>query len=91
MIDLKNDPNKELEFKQQLKECLEIFSNLYEQYTFDEYEKIKMDIIDLFNNKDYNLLKIDLFQNLLERNAIFNKNQFYQKKKYGDELLFLFF
>ena len=81
LIDLKNDPNKELEFKQQLKECLEIFSNLYEQYTFDEYEKIKMDIIDLFNNKDYNLLKIDLFQNLLERNAIFNKNQIFIKKR----------
>ena len=81
LIDLKNDPNKELEFKQQLKECLEIFSNLYEQYTFDEYEKIKMDIIDLFNNKDYNLLKIDLFQNLFERNALFNNNQIFIKKR----------
>ena len=91
LIDLKNDVNKELEFKQQLKECLEIFSNLYEQYTFDEYEKIKMDIIDLFNNKNYNLLKIDLFQNLFESNTLFNDNQIFIKKRNAEMSYYFYF
>ena len=91
LIDLKNDVNKELEFKHQLKECLEIFSNLYEQYTFDEYEKIKMDIIDLFNNKNYNLLKIDLFQNLFESNTLFNDNQIFIKKRNAEMSYYFYF
>ena len=80
LLDLKNE-NKELEFKHQLKEVLEIFSNLYPQYTFDEYEKIKMDIIELFTNKQFNLLKIDLFQNLFDKNIIFNENKDFIKKR----------
>ena len=62
LLDLKTE-NKELEFKHQLKEALEIFSNLYPHYTYDEYEKIKMNILELFTNKKFNLLKVDLFQN----------------------------
>ena len=50
-----------------------------------------MDIIDLFNNKDYNLLKIDLFQNLFERNALFNNNQIFIKKRNAEMNYYFYF
>ena len=80
LLNLKKS-NEELEFKHQLKESLEIFNNLYPQYTYDEYEKIKLDIIELFTNKSFNLLKIDLFQNLFDKNIIFNENKDFIKKR----------
>ena len=80
LLDIKNN-NKESEFKHQLKETLEIFSNLYPHYTYNQYEKIKIDIIDLFNNKTYNLLKIDLFQNLFDKSVIYNENKEFIKQR----------
>ena len=51
-----------------------------------------MDIIDLFNNKNISLLKIELFQNLFDKNVIFNNDKNYsKKKKRRNELLSLFF
>ena len=91
LLDFKNDDNKQYEFNHQLKECLEIFCNLYEQYTFDEYENIKMDIIDLFNNKNISLLKIELFQNLFDKNVIFNNDKNNSKKRNAEMNYYFYF
>ena len=87
-----NSSNKEYEFKHQLKESLEIFSNLYPLYSYNQYEQIKFDIFDLFINKKFYLLKIDLFQNLFDKNILYNENQDFVKKRNIEVVYyFLFF
>ena len=71
---------KELEFKKQLKECLEIFNNLFPFYSYNEFEIIKNDIIELFKNSHFNFLDSILFQNLFDK-SIFNKDKEFFKKK----------
>ena len=51
-----NSQEQLVEYKTQLKEGLEIFNNLYESFNYQELEKIKSAIIDLFKNNPYNLM-----------------------------------
>ena len=67
---------KELEFKNQLKESLEIYNNLFPFYSYYEFEKIKINVIDLFKNLKF--LNFDLFQNLFDK-SIFEKDKEYLK------------
>ena len=71
---------KELEFKRQLKESLEIFNNLFPFYAYNEFEIIKSDIVELFKNSHFNFLDSILFQNLFDK-TIFNKDKEYLKKR----------
>ena len=75
-----NTKEKELEFKKQLKESLEIFNNLFPFYSYNEFEIIKSDIIDLFKNSKLKFLKSELFQNLFDK-SILNKDPKYLKDR----------
>ena len=82
----------QIEFKQQLKECLEIFNNLFELYTYDDFENIKFDFIDIFRNCPMNLLNPDLFHKWLNRTITnFEDPIFQQKRKIDLSFYFLFF
>ena len=82
LLDLKTE-NKELEFKHQLKEALEIFSNLYPHYTYDEYEKF-MDSYDKF--KFYYNFELDN----IDPKAINRLNE-EEKKMINDETKYDFY
>ena len=71
---------KELEFKKQLKESLEIFNNLFPFYTYNEFEIIKTDVIELFRNSHYKFLNSELFLNLFDL-SILNKDQAFLKNR----------
>ena len=75
-----NNDEKKIEFKIQLKESLEIFNNLFPFYTYNEFEIIKNDIIDLFKNNHFNFLNSDLFQNLFDK-SIFYKDRSLKKNR----------
>jgi len=62
-----NAEEREFEFKKQLKESLEIFNNLFSFYSYNEFENIKNDVIDLFKNNHLKLLNLELFQNLFDK------------------------
>ena len=81
----------ELEFKMQLKECLEIFNNLFPFYSFTEFELIKNDVIDLFKNSPFKFLNPVLFQDLFDK-SIYDKDKEYLKKRNCEvEYYFQFF
>ena len=62
-----DNEDTQIEFKQQLKECLEIFNNLFEFYTYNEFEYIKFDFIDIFRNCPLKLLSPEIFQKWFDR------------------------
>ena len=81
----------ELSFKKQLKESLEIFNNLFPFYTYNEFELIKNDIIDLLKNSPFKFLNSELFQKLFDT-SIYNKDKEYMKiRNYEVEYYFQFF
>ena len=88
--DIQND-EKKYEFKRQLKDCLEIFNNLFPFYTYNEFEIIKNDIIDLFKNNHLKLLNSDLFQNLFDKSVFKKESSFLKNRNIEIEYYFKFF
>ena len=68
-----NTEKKEFEFKKQLKESLEIFNNLFSFYSYNDFENIKTDVIDLFKNSHFKFLNLELFQNLFDKSIYDNE------------------
>ena len=82
----------QIEFKQQLKECLEIFNNLFQFYTYNEFEYIKFDFIDIFRNCPLKLLSPELFQRWFDRTTIdFDDPLFKKRRKWDLAFYFQFF
>ena len=79
-----DNEDAQIEFKQQLKECLEIFNNLFEFYTYNEFEYIKFDFIDIFRNCPLKLLNPDFFQKWFDRTTIDFEDPFFKKKRKWD-------
>ena len=80
-----------LEYKIQLKEGLEIFNNLYEEFNFNQFEKIKSDIIEIFKNNPYKFLTPQLFQKWFDINAANTIPNFMEMRKYDLDYYFQFF
>ena len=80
-----------LEYKIQLKEGLEIFNNLYQEFNFNQYEKIKFEIIDIFKNNPYKFLTPKLFQKWFDANASKTIPNFMEIRKYDLDFYFQFF
>ena len=76
--------DSQIEFKQQLKECLEIFNNLYEFFTYNEFEYIKFDFIDIFKNCPLTLLNPEIFQKWFNRTTIDFEDPLFKKKRKWD-------
>ena len=88
---IKNEEDQ-IEFKQQLKVCLEIFNNLFEFYSFNEFEYIKNDFIDIFRNCSLKLLSPELFQKWINKTLTnFQEPEFQQKRKIDLAFYFQFF
>ena len=86
-----NTEEREFEFKTQLKEILEIFNNLFSFYSYNEFENIKSDVIDLFKNCHFKFLNLELFHNLFD-NSIYDKEEINIKIKNCEiEYYFQFF
>ena len=84
-----DNEESQIEFKLQLKETLEIFNNLYEFYTYNEYENIKYDFIDIFKNCSLKLLNPDIFQKWFDKDSI-NLDDINFKKRRKWDLAFYF-
>ena len=80
-----------LEYKIQLKEGLEIFNNLYEVFNYNQYEKIKNEIIEIFKNNPYNFLTPQLFQKWFNPNSQKSIPNFMEIRKYDLDYYFQFF
>ena len=80
---------KELEFKMQLKESLEILNNLFPFYNYDEFEKIKINVIDLFKNLKF--LNFELFQKLFDKSIINKKKEYHKIRNNEIDYYFQFF
>ena len=79
-----DNENSQIEFKQQLRETLEIFNNLYEFYTYNEFESIKYDFIDIFRNCPLKLLNPDIFQKWFDKNTINYEDPLFKKRRKWD-------
>ena len=87
-----DNEESQIEFKLQLKETLEIFNNLYEFYTYNEYENIKYDFIDIFKNCSLKLLNPDIFQKWFDKDSInFDDINFKKRRKWDLAFYFQFF
>ena len=87
-----DNEDTQIEFKQQLKECLEIFNNLFEFYTYNEFEYIKFDFIDIFRNCPLKLLSPEIFQKWFDRTTIsFDDPVFKKRRKWDLAFYFQFF
>ncbi len=87
-----DNEDSQIEFKQQLKECLEIFNNLFEYYTYNEFEYIKFDFIDVFKNCPMKLLNPEFFQKWFDRATIdFEDPNFKKRRKWDLAFYFQFF
>ena len=87
-----DNEDSQIEFKQQLKECLEIFNNLYKFYTYNEFEYIKFDFIDIFRNCQLKLLKPEYFQKWFDKTTIdFDDPLFSKRRKWDLAVYFQFF
>ena len=80
-----------LEYKIQLKEGLEIFNNLNNEFNFNQYEKIKKEIIEIFKNNKFNFLTPKLFQKWFDKNEFNNVPNFMEIRKYDLDFYFQFF
>ena len=77
-----DNEESQIEFKLQLKETLEIFIYLYEFYTYNEYETIKYDFIDIFKNCSLKLLNPDIFQKWFDKDSMnFGEPNFKKRRK----------
>ena len=89
------EEDEQIEFKQQLKESIEIFNNLFEFYTYNEFEYIKFDFINIFKNGPIKLLNASLFQKWLDKSYSLNNTiedpEFKEKRKRELELYFQLF
>ena len=87
-----DNEESQIEFKLQLKETLEIFNNLYEFYTYNEYETIKYDFIDIFKNCSLKLLNPDIFQKWFDKDSMnFDEPNFKKRRKWDLAFYFQFF
>ena len=87
-----DNEDAQIEFKQQLKECLEIFNNLFEFYTYNQFEYIKFDFIDIFRNCPLKLLSPELFQRWFDKTTIdFDDPLFKKRRKWDLAFYFQFF
>ena len=81
----------QIEFKQQLKEVLEIFNNFYEFYAYNEFEFLKYDIIEIFKNCPLKLLTPDLFQKWFDKDLVNDDINFKKRRKWDLAFYFQFF
>ena len=81
----------QIEFKHQLKEGLEIFNNLSNFYRFDEYENIKLDIINLFQETPFNFLKNENIAKWFDRTIMDLENPAFIKRRRLDLNLYFQF
>ena len=79
-----DNEDAQIEFKQQLKESLEIFNNLFEFYTYNEFEYIKFDFIDIFRNCPLKLLNPEFFQKWFDRTTIDFEDPVFKKRRKWD-------
>ena len=79
-----DNENSQIEFKQQLRETLELFNNFQEFYTYNEFETIKYDFIDIFKNCSLKLLNPDTFQKWFDKNSINYEDINYKKRRKWD-------
>ena len=79
-----DNEDSQIEFKQQLKECLEIFNNLYRFYTYNEFEYIKFGIIDIFKNCPLKLLKPEFFLKWFDQTLIDYEDPLFKKRRKWD-------
>jgi hypothetical protein len=83
------------EFKNQLKESLEIFNNLFEFFPYHAFKYIKYDFIDIFKNCPMKLLNPALFQKWLDKTFLLNNTiedpEYKQKRKWELDLYFQLF
>ena len=79
-----DNENSQIEFKQQLRETLEIFNNLYLLYTYNEFEAIKYDFIDIFKNCPMKLLNPDIFQKWFDKDSINYEDINFKKRRKWD-------
>ena len=87
-----DNENSQIEFKQQLRETLEIFNNLYQLYTYNEFEAIKYDFIDIFKNCPMKLLNPDIFQKWFDKDSInYEDINFKKRRKWDLAFYFQFF
>ena len=87
-----DNEDTQIEFKQQLKECLEIFNNLFKFYTYNDFEFIKSDFIDIFRNCPLKLLNPELFQRWLDKTIMdFEDPVFKKRRKWDLAFYFEFF
>ena len=80
-----------LEYKIQLKEGLEIFNNLYEEFNYNQFEKIKNEIIDIFVSDSFNFISPPLFQKWFDINTYNALPNFMEIRKYDLNYYFQFF
>ena len=87
-----DNEDAQIEFKQQLKECLEIFNNLFEFYTYNEFEYIKFDLIDIFKTCPIKLLNPEFFLKWFENTSFDDEDdQFKKRRKWDLAFYFQFF
>ena len=80
-----------LEYKIQLKEGLEIFNNFYEEFNYNQYEKIKLEIMDIFKNNPFNFLTPQSFQRWFDPSLYNNIPNKIEIRKYDMDYYFQFF
>ena len=87
-----DNEDAQIEFKQQLKECLEIFNNLHRFYTYNEFEIIKFDLIENFKKCSLKLLNPELFQKWFDKTSLdFDDPTFKKRRKWDLAFYFQFF
>jgi len=80
-----------IEYKLQLKEGLEIFNNLFDEFNFNQYEKIKRDIIDIFKNNPFHFLDSKLLLKWFDKSKKDRISNFMERRKYDLDYYFEFF
>ena len=80
-----------IEYKLQLKEGLEIFNNLFDEFNFNQYEKIKRDIIDIFKNNTFHFLDSKLFLKWFNKSKKDRISNFMERRKIDLDYYFQFF
>ena len=80
-----------MEYKMQLKEGLEIFNNLFDEFTYNQYEEIKRDIIELFKDNPLNFLNPIFFQKWFDKSNKEKIPNFMEKRRYDLDYYYQFF
>jgi hypothetical protein len=79
------------EYKLQLKEGLEIFNNLSDEFNFNQYEEIKNEVINIFKNNPFHFLTPQLFQKWFDKNQIYQGSNYMEIRKIDLDYYFEFF